>query len=85
MSDDPVTPRWTRERPIEPGWYWWHNEPFNKAEMCRLCYPLNRGFDGRTLVAKFTDGSNVKVKELPGLWQGPILPSEEGAKRQEGA
>lgn len=64
---------WSRERPTQPGWYWWRN--------LNLKYEEDRGpfiYYVRDYVGKMSV-SNCNVEGSPfdkGEWQGPLEPKE---------
>ena len=62
----PAGQRWTRERPTEPGWYWYKGDTDLDAVVVwvapNLCL-INLTHKG-------------PVRAYDGLWQGPLTPNE---------
>ena len=70
MENNPMT--WTRDRPTQPGWYWWRGITM---PMCVVRIVDWRG-DGELYVR---DGENLTaLNECYGNWSGPIPQPEEG-------
>ena len=59
---------WTRERPTEPGWYWWTK---------KLGYNGTIGWVSSARMILFLDGHFVSIGSLEGYRAGPISHPEE--------
>jgi hypothetical protein len=82
----PAGQRWTRERPTEPGWYWWRVSPntcpdlvllrkggvgSEETVLCDVIGTIERG------EWSFSDKRCCLLKDLlSGEWQGPLTPNE---------
>lgn len=64
----PAGQRWTRERPTEPGWYWYRAVPDSE-----LIVWVNDAGEVSSL------NYDTTVDRMPGEWQGPLFPSEARA------
>jgi len=58
----PAGQRWTRNKPTEPGWYWWRDPGFVLSGGLKPIY-----LDEKDLTAPW--GNTCE-------WQGPIAPNE---------
>lgn len=68
----PAGQRWTREKPTEPGWYWWRDEGlYNGIKILQLSLVMS---DLQVHEHGMLNG--LLVRELPGEWQGPLTPNE---------
>lgn len=69
----PPPPRWTREKPTEPGWYWYDNEGDTSPEITLIFEREGKlGFhvDDDEGFWPLEDCSDY-------LWAGPLIPPEE--------
>ncbi len=61
-----MTPRWTKARPTESGWYWWRRKSITTAEIIVQVQPQN------DTVGPWPDGSQSRLSEESGEWSGPL-------------
>ncbi len=65
---------WTREKPTQPGWYWYrtlhHGKP-TFVDMVRV-YPY-----GDTFLVRSMEFAGTFIKDFTGEWAGPIEEPEE--------
>jgi hypothetical protein len=67
-----MTMRWTREKPTQPGWWWWRYEAGRKASVMHISEDHIHGMN------VFTVGTLVLfLQEVPGEWAGPVPEPEE--------
>lgn len=60
---------WSRERPTEPGWYWWRTVSITPSKTVKI------------QVVQIGDGGycwqeGEYTSNLGGEWQGPLTPNE---------
>ena len=66
--------KWTRKRPIQPGWYWWREPEYNNnmPEMAKIV----QSTDGLR-VLWFTGAlEDDELEQYDGQWAGPLVPPE---------
>ena len=63
--------RWTREKPTEPGWYW-YREPGLGAEAVCVYQPNGPDTD-------YLEIYDTPLTEFDGEFQGPLTPHEATA------
>lgn len=68
--------RWSKERPTEPGWYWFR---FPSNSVDPEVFKIHHGEDGLEVVGPFSETPLDEWMEDcdGGEWQGPITPNEE--------
>lgn len=75
--------KWTREQPVEPGWYWFRaNDPHRAPVVVEVA----RHATGM-LMARRVQGQIIPPWLLEGWWAGPIpepMPPEWVARAPEG-
>jgi hypothetical protein len=66
----PAGQRWTRNKPTEPGWYWWRT--VNGDSAVRIIHTHEGG-----LLIQFEGGHVTHLHRVTlGEWQGPLTPNE---------
>lgn len=82
LSFHPALPRrlkWTREKPTEPGWYWWR---FEKNIVPHMVYVVHESTmrpvqTDRMLILYPNSKKELDVETRGGEWAGPIPEPEE--------
>lgn len=64
--------KWTKEKPTEPGWYWWEEDPEYAPRCVRV---LSDKRDGHSIVNMGTHFR--RIDEIPGRFAGPIEEPED--------
>lgn len=67
----PAGQRWTRERPVKNGWYWWRFDASTNATMVHMMV-CNDG----SLAEMTENGLLLREAGFAGEWQGPLTPNE---------
>lgn len=57
-----LTPRWTSERPMKAGWYWWRNT-FGEIDVVEV---------EPRVMAKGLRANGHPIEHLNGEWAGPL-------------
>jgi hypothetical protein len=65
--------RWTRERPTQPGWYWWRHSSASTPWIARVNDGLEVGAINEALTVSEVD----HVDECGGEWCAIPLPPKE--------
>jgi hypothetical protein len=69
--------RWTRDKPTQPGWYWWRIEGSMEPTHCCVVHVSTRG---QRWYVEGLDKTEIHMGSDPydgGEWQGPITPHED--------
>lgn len=77
-----MTLRWTREKPSQPGWYWWRNLNLkDEADRGPFVYFV-RDYAGEMAIG------NARIKGFArfeqGDWAGPLTLPEEPTNQEGG-
>lgn len=74
-----AVPRWTKEKPTVPGWYWaWHPTPWDAPAFPPQIVEIRRG----TLPDKFVvQGHMVAWPPAGWEWCGPLAPPSDPEPR----
>ncbi|MGR6036092.1 MAG: hypothetical protein ACU4EQ_12735 [Candidatus Nitrosoglobus sp.] len=78
--------KWTKEKPTEPGWYWWRYDTGESLSIVRI-YSKDEDEDNPVSIAYFSeDGESAAydgmlqssyLSEIHGYWAGPLNVPEE--------
>ena len=65
--------KWTREKPTEPGWYWWQRSANDEPVVVHIT-DLHAD---KILRIEYPQGDYGRLSNCTGSFQGPITPRED--------
>lgn len=64
--------KWSKDKPIVNGFFWYKKNKTAKPEICELCYVTDPRIESTTYWTAFDNFTYLD--KVNGLWCGPIFP-----------